>query len=135
MKRILTAWALAGHLRRLGRADESIDAYVDAEAAFEGEQVDGAARRELYRERNGSLDGRLAAARVDAPAPDWELKDLDGVGAVEGAADAASWDKIIQAFVRDNTYTFTVVNDLGAAVNAAYGVESLPSVFVVERRG
>jgi thiol-disulfide isomerase/thioredoxin len=190
--------ALAEELKRAGRADEAIDAYVGAEAAFDGEPVDGAALRELYRAKHGSLDGldaKLAAARaaslkrlaldarrVDTPAPDWELAALDGtkvklsdlkgkvvvidfwatwcppcreelphiqaldgeyagksvrVVAVnnEGAADAATWDKIVRSFVATNKYTFTVVNDLDAKVNEAYGVDALPSVFVIDKTG
>jgi thiol-disulfide isomerase/thioredoxin len=190
--------SLAEELQRLGRTDEAIDAYVGAEAAFEGDKVDGTALRDLYRKQHGSLDGldqRLETARaaslrrialdsrrVDAQAPDWELKDLDGTPVklsafkgqvvvidfwatwcppcreelphiqaldgdysgkgvrvlavnVEGSDDAATWDKTVRAFVHDNKYTFTVVNDFNATVNQAYKVDSLPSVFVVDKTG
>jgi peroxiredoxin len=86
--------ALAEGLRAAGRADEAIDAYVGAEAVFDGEPVDGSTLRDLYRRKHGSLEGldaRLAASRaaslrrkaldarrVDAAAPDWSLTDLDG---------------------------------------------------------
>jgi thiol-disulfide isomerase/thioredoxin len=85
---------LAEELAKAGRNEEAIDAYVRAESVFDGDKVDGAALRELYKKKNGSLEGldtRLATAhtaslkrvaldarRVEQAAPDWELKDLNG---------------------------------------------------------
>lgn len=41
----------------------------------------------------------------------------------------------VQKFVKDNTITFTVLLDLKGAVGGAWGAQSIPTTYLIDRKG
>ena len=51
--------------------------------------------------------------------------------AVDGGEDAAT----VQQFIQSNSYTFTVLLDRDNKVNSLYGIEAIPTTFILDREG